>query len=168
MKVKESIKKKRIMESSLVYFSKYHYNDVRVTAIAKSAKVPASLLYYYYENKEQLLLESYAYVISERCLLIKDLNFKKLVLVYSSIFIEHHMYALSIHDLLSKNEDVKNDLNEVIYSYFRLCEDIEKENYELYRVALVSLFAHPGIMLSRNEANFTTEEIIATYQKILK
>lgn len=168
MKPKEVIKKRQIMESSLAYFSKYHYKDVKVTAIAKSAKVPASLLYYYYENKEQLLLESYAYVISERCLLIRNLNFKKLVLVYTSIFLEHHMYALSIHDLLSKNEDVKHDLNEVIYSYFKLCDDIEKEDYERYRVALVSLFAHPGIMLALNEANFTTEEIIATYQKILK
>ena len=168
MKVKETIKKKRIMESSLAYFSKYHYNDVKVTAIAKSAKVPASLLYYYYENKEQLLLESYAYVISERCRLIRDLNFKKLVLVYTAIFLDHHMYALSIHDLISKNEDVKHDLNEVIYSYFKLCDDIEKEDYERYRVALVSLFAHPGIMLTLNEASFTTEEIIATYQKILK
>ncbi len=168
MKVKDSIKEKRIMESAVAHFSKRHYSDVKVTEIAKSAKVPASLLYYYCKNKEQLLIESYAYLINERCRLIKNLTFKKLVLVYTAIFLEHNMYAISIHDLLSKNEDVKNDLNEVIYSYFRLCEDIEKENDELYRVVLVSLFAHPGIMLALNEANFTVEEIIATYQKILK
>ena len=166
--VKDSIRQKRIMESAVAHFSKYHYRDVKVTDIAKSAKVPASLLYYYCKNKEQLLIESYAYLVNERCRLIKNLTFKKLVLVLTAIFVDNYTYASSIHDLLSKNEDVKHDLNEVIYSYFKLCEDIEKEDYECYRVALVSLFAHPGIMLALNEANFTTAEIITTYQKILK
>ena len=156
------------MESAVAHFSKRHYSDVKVTEVAKSAKATASLLYYYFKNKEQLLIESYAYLINERCRLIKNLTFKKLVLVYTAVFLENNMYAISIHDLLSNNEDVKHDLNEVICSCFELCEDIEKEDYECYRVALVSLFAHPGIMLALNEANFTTEEIITTYQKILK
>lgn len=168
MKAIYSIKEKRIMESAVAHFSKRHYSDVKVTEIAKSAKVPVSLLYYYCKNKEQLLIESYAYLINERCRLIKNLTFKKLVLVYTAIFLEHNMYAISIHDLISNNENVKHDLNEVIYSYFDLCEDVEKEGYVCHKVALVSLFAHPGIMLALNEANFTTEEIIATYQKILK
>ena len=168
MKVKDSIREKRIMESAVAHFSKRHYSDVKVTEIAKSAKVPASLLYYYCKNKEQLLIDSYAYLINERCRLLKNLTFKKLVLVFTAIFVDNYIYAKSIHDLLSKNEDAKHDINEVIYSYFQLCEDIEKEDYECYRVALVSLFAHPGIMLALNEANFTTEEIIATYQKLLK
>lgn len=168
MKQKEVIKKRRIMESTIVHFSKDHYTDVKVTTIAKSAKVSTSLLYYYYENKDQLLLESYAYVINERCKLIKNLTFKKIVLVFVAIFFEHYKYSISINDLLSKSEAAKDELQEIIYSYFRLCDDIEKENYEAYRVALVSLFAHPGIMLGLNEANFTIEEIIETYQKILK
>ena len=156
------------MESALAHFSQHNYKDVKVTEIAKSAKIPTSLLYYYYENKEQLLVESYIYIINERCRVVKNLTFKKLVLVFTSICVENHLYAISIHELLSVNEKIKHSFIEVIHSYFRLCDDIEPEIYECYRVALVSLFAHPGIMLALNEASFTVEEIIGTYQKILR
>lgn len=167
MKSKESMHRNNIMRSAIVHFSNYHYKSVKVNSIARASQIPTSLLYYYYENKESILLESYSYLINDRCVSIGDLNFKKLVIILTSIFLDHKKYSTSIHYVLSKNPDFRHELEDIIYSYFSLCRDIKKEDYESYRVVLISLMAHPGIMFSLNETNITHDALIAAYNKIL-
>ena len=168
MKSKELLKRNKIMESAFLHFSSFSYSDVKIAEIAKSANVSSSLLYYYYENKEQLFIESYAYILEQRIRLIDQLTFKELVLIFTSIFVENYRYSVSINKLILLKSDIKEEFFDIIYSYLKLCTDVESTDYESYLVVLVSLNAYPGVMLSSENMSFTVDNIIEIYKKLLK
>nr|VVV06719.1 hypothetical protein AW0309160_04213 [Aliivibrio wodanis] len=158
----------RILHASILHFGKKHYKNVKVRDIAKSCKISSSLLYYHFKNKEQLLIESYSLLIESRTSVIKNITFKKLTLVLLSIFLENPMYANSINELLSKKPNISVEINDILKKQIHRCSDINIDTYTAYKVALVSLFAHPIIMRNLNEAVFDNQSLYDVYSNILK
>lgn len=168
MKSSEVAKRKRILKSAITHFSKTSFRNVKVNEIANSAGVSPPLIYYYYESKEHLFVESYAHIINQRVKSVSRLTFKKLVLLYTSVFLENHRFSTSITDVVSSNRDAKHDIHEVVYSCFKLCSDIEFTDYDTYLAVLMSLIPNPAMMLCSHEANFQVENLIEVYGKLLK
>ncbi|PQJ64206.1 hypothetical protein BTO10_05305 [Vibrio chagasii] len=168
MKPSEAVKRKKILQSAIAHFSKTSYRNVKVNAIANSAGVSPSLIYYYYESKEHLFVESYAHIINQRVKSVSKLTFKKLVLLYTSVFLENYKFSASISEVASSNRDAKHDIHEVVYSCFKLCSDIKLTDYDTYLAVLMGLIPSQEVMSCPKEANFKMHNLLEAYNKLLK
>lgn len=162
------ITRNKILSIAATEFSHKDYKDVKIADIAKKSGVSKSLLYYHFEDKEALVIESYQEIVLSRVKNIRGKTFKKVVLLLLNVFSEHPAYGKNIHSLLSEtgskhHDSLRSTLTEVLLS----CRDVDENNLNEYHVSMVSLFAHPLIMNSLDEIDFSFKKLLKLYDTIL-
>ncbi len=153
MEIKDTSKK--ILDSSLIVFSKSGYHDARIDDIAKHAGVAKGTVYLYYSGKKELfisLLNDVATNHLERVALIRkdkgDLNQKLLTVVG-----EHFMLLETKKDMLQPNfyEVIHSDsdMKQAVFSF-----------RDKYRALIGSLIADSMPKKSLND-NYIKDAAIA-------
>ncbi|EPY2274934.1 TetR/AcrR family transcriptional regulator [Clostridium sporogenes] len=130
-------KQDRIINSSILQFSKVHYNKVTIDSIVEGAKIPKGSFYQYFKNKDDLYEYIFSQIGDEKKELIENLrknvgkiNFKEYVIMMLQEGQKYEEKDVTLLELKSKfinqcPQELRKKIlkNEIPKSYL-LIEDI--------------------------------------------
>ncbi len=131
--------KEVILKTSEQLFSKYGYDATSVDQIAKKAKIPKSLIYYYFKSKKEIL-ENLFKAFEEELIKMKEKTFsnifskdkkeikeklKENLIAYTFPFLEKWKNIIKI----ALMEEIKSFAKGPIFKYFDINLSIAKELY---------------------------------------
>ena len=133
-KVKDDFKKQQIIEAAIKVISEKGFFKSTISTIAKSAQVADGTIYTYFKNKEDLLIQSFEYVLD--IILSKIINklkkeknsFKKI-----KIIIEGHLQFMEEHpdlanflqiQLRQSKKDIRLKIKEIMRKYYKIIGEI--------------------------------------------
>ena len=189
---KITVKKNNVIKKSAKLFYYKGYKNTGLIDILNECKVPKGSFYYYFKNKEELLLSVIRYhtdnLIKFFALTVDDLSIFKLKTFFYQYFtnIEHNKFhggsplgnlAIELGDI---NETVRSELSksynkiEIRFSYFlsslkmaypRKYSNIEPE---IYARILISLLEGTMLKIKIEKNNNAINDFLAFFDKIFK
>lgn len=174
--------KKKIVDTTTDLLKIKSFPYISLAEIAKEAGISKGTLYYYFKNKNEILLQIYDdYLENQWQQLIewtenkdKDTSLHRMinyVLERSVVSPELRMHL--IHESMFGNEELKKRINER-YNQFRnlIGEKISErsENFDSDSLALLILFLSDGIVVQKvlDNENIDTDSFISDFIDILR
>ena len=180
----QSERRLRILEAAGTYFGKNGYHSADLDIVSKEAGVGKGTLYRYFENKEQLFVETVSYfadkmygeIISE-IERIRDRNLVK------ALFEAHEKYYTNHRDVYNLVHNAVTQMPEKLVSIFH---EIHNQKMEKLKIRLengmstgifkkmnaeivlkiLDAMANMIFLAEESDAKFSTEEIKETFEKV--
>ncbi len=135
-KVKDNSKKERIIKAAIDVISKKGFFKSTISTIAKEADVADGTIYTYFRNKEDLLIQSFEYVLGiilneiKKKLDKEDDYFKKIwIIIYGHIsFMQEHKDLANFLQiqLRQSKRDIRLKIKDIMRQYYRIIGEILK------------------------------------------
>ena len=135
-KVKDISKKERIIKAAIDVISEKGFFKSTISTIAKEANVADGTIYTYFKNKEDLLIESFEYVLEIILSEIKEKldkendYFKKIwIIIYGHIsFMQEHKGLANFLQiqLRQSKRDIRLKIRDIMRQYYRIIGEILK------------------------------------------
>ncbi len=133
-KVKDDFKKHKIIEAAIKVISEKGFFKSTVSTIAKSAKVADGTIYTYFKNKEDLLIQSFEYVLDIILSgITEELTKEKEPFQKIKIIITGHLKFMEQHpdlanflqiQLRQSKKEIRLKIKEIMRKYYRIIGNI--------------------------------------------